>query len=141
MNPQVGHEIPGAEEGAQMMQLTQVQLAQIVSSVVSQALTQYVQQTANNPLIAAASSTAVVQQVQTPIKFDVPIFECDSAASGLTRSQKALCHRYVQHTHFIPIVGVGKRSAYLLVHGDLPRQHPFGTTLRFTGPVPAASRQ
>ena len=22
-----------------------------------------------------------------------------------------------------------------MVHGDLPRQHPFGTTLRFTGPV------
>ena len=35
--------------------------------------------------------------------------------------------RYFQHAHFIPIVG------------DL--QHPFGTTLRFTGPVPADSRQ
>ena len=34
----VGHEVPGAEEGAQMMQLIQVQLAQIVSSAVSQAL-------------------------------------------------------------------------------------------------------
>ena len=49
--------------------------------------------------------------------------------------------RYFQHAHFIPIVGVGKRSEYELVHGDLPRQHPFGTTLRFTGPVPADSRQ
>ena len=49
MNPQVGHEIPGEKEGAQMMQLTQVQLAQIVSSAVSQALTQYVQQTASSP--------------------------------------------------------------------------------------------
>ena len=39
------------------------------------------------------------------------------------------------------IVGVGKRGAYLLVHGDLPRQHSFGTTLGFTGPVPADSRQ
>ena len=29
-----------------------------------------------------------------------------------------------------------------LVHGDLPRQHPVGNTLRFTGgPVPADSRQ
>ena len=28
-----------------------------------------------------------------------------------------------------------------LVDGDLPRQHPLGTTLRFTGPVPADSRQ
>ena len=27
----------------------------------------------------------------------------------------------------------------VLVH--LPRQHPFGTTLSFTGPVPADSRQ
>ena len=49
--------------------------------------------------------------------------------------------RYFQHAHFIPIVGVGKRGAYLLFHGDLPRQHPFGTTLRFTGSVPADSRQ
>ena len=46
-----------------------------------------------------------------------------------------------QHAHFIPIVGVGKRGVYSLVHGDLPRQHPFGTTLRFTGPVPVDSRQ
>ena len=49
--------------------------------------------------------------------------------------------RYFQHAHFIPIVGVGKRGEYYLVHGDLPRQHPFGTTLRSTGPVPADSRQ
>ena len=28
-----------------------------------------------------------------------------------------------------------------MVHGALPRQHSFGTTLRFTGPVPADSRQ
>ena len=49
--------------------------------------------------------------------------------------------RYFQHAHFIPIVGVGKRGEYYLVHGDMPRQHSFGTTLRFTGPVPADSRQ
>ena len=49
--------------------------------------------------------------------------------------------RYFQHANFIPIVGVGKRGTYLEVHGDLPRQHSFGTTLRFTGPVPADSRQ
>ena len=72
VNPQVGHEIPGAEEGAQMMQWTQKQLAQIVSSAASQALTQYVQLIADNPPIAAAASIAAVQQVQTPIKFDVP---------------------------------------------------------------------
>ena len=50
-------------------------------------------------------------------------------------------HQYFQHAHFIPIVGVGKRGAYYLAHGDLPRQQPFGTTSRFTGPVPADSRQ
>ena len=50
-------------------------------------------------------------------------------------------HRYFQHAHFIPIVGVGKRGAYELVHSDLPRQHSFGTTLRFTGPVTADCRQ
>ena len=44
-----------------------------------------------------------------------------------------------QHAHFIPTVGVGKRCAYLLVHGHLSRQHPFGGTSRFTGPVPANS--
>ena len=43
MNPQVGHEISGVEEGAQMMQWTQVELVQIISSAVSQALTQHVQ--------------------------------------------------------------------------------------------------
>ena len=47
-NPQVGHEIQGAEEGAQMMQLTQAQLAQIVTNAVSQALTKDVQQPLNN---------------------------------------------------------------------------------------------
>ena len=44
------------------------------------------------------------------------------------------------NNHFIPRkVGVGKRGAYYLVHGDLPRQHSFGTTLRFIGPVPGES--
>ena len=80
VNPQVGHEIAMAEEGAQMMmQLTQSQLVQIVNSSVSQALTQHAQQTANDqPLAAAASTAAVQQQVQSPIKFDVPVFEGDS---------------------------------------------------------------
>ena len=49
--------------------------------------------------------------------------------------------RYFQHAHFIPIVGVGKRGVHILVHGDLPRQHSFGTTLRFIEPVLADSRQ
>ena len=53
-----------------------------------------------------------------------------------------LYRRYFPHAHFMPIVGVGKKGVYQLVHGDLPRQHSFGTTLRFTdGPVPVDSRQ
>ena len=88
VNTQIGHDIPGAEEGAQMMQLAQVQLAQIASVTVSWALPQHVQQTANNSPIVAIASTAVVQQVQTPIKFEVPVFEGDSATSWLARSQR-----------------------------------------------------
>ena len=48
---------------------------------------------------------------------------------------------YFQHTHFIPIVGVGKRDASSLVHGDAKAAPVTGTTLRFTDPVPADSRQ
>ena len=49
---------------------------------------------------------------------------------------------YVQNANFIQIVGVRKRGAYELVHGDQPRQHSsFGATLRFTGLVPADSWQ
>ena len=50
-------------------------------------------------------------------------------------------HAYFHHAYFIPIVGVGKRGAYQLVLGDLPRKYSLGTTLRFTGPVPADARQ
>ena len=50
-----------------------------------------------------------------------------------------IIRRYFQHAHSVPIVGVGKRGAYQLVHGDPPRQHSFGTTLRFTGPMPAVN--
>ena len=49
--------------------------------------------------------------------------------------------RHFQHAHFIPTVGLGKRGEYQLVHSDLLGQHSFGTTLRFTGPVPADFRQ
>ena len=72
VNPQVGHEILGAEEGAKIMQLAQLQLAQILSNAVIQALTQH------------------VEQVQTSIKFDAFVFEGDSAASWLTWSQRVV---------------------------------------------------
>ena len=88
VNPRVGHEIQGAEEGDQMIQLTQVQLAQIVSSAASQALTQHMQQIMKNSPLAAAASTAAVQQAQTPIKFGVPVFEKDSTSSWLTWIQR-----------------------------------------------------
>ena len=48
------------------------------------------QQTANNAPIAATTSTAAVQHVQAPIKFDVPVSEGDSAASWLTWSQRVV---------------------------------------------------
>ena len=47
----------------------------------------------------------------------------------------------VQHAHFIPIVGVENEGIYYVVHGDLPKQHSFETTLRLTGPKPADAGQ
>ena len=68
----VGHEIRGTDDSAQVVLLTHIQVAQIVSNAVSQALTRQ------------------MQQFQTPIKFDVPTFEGDSTASWLTWSQRVL---------------------------------------------------
>ena len=91
----VGHEIPGANDGAQVVQLTQVEIAQIVSNAVSQALTHQIQQLGDSlPSTTAANhvtqNTSAVQQCQPPIKFDVPAFEGDSTASWLTWSQRVL---------------------------------------------------
>ena len=90
----VGHEIPGAEDGAQVIQLTQVQIAQIVSNAVSQALTHQLQQLGNIPSTAAGNNTThntvAAQQYQTPIKFDIPAFEGDSSTSWSTWSQRVL---------------------------------------------------
>ena len=63
---------PRAGDGAQVVRLTQIQIAQIVRNAVSQALTHQ------------------MQQFQTPIKFDLPAFEGDSTASWLTWSQRVL---------------------------------------------------
>ena len=65
----------------------------------------------------------------------------ENRGTFLGKSSLGRVDRHFQHAHFIPIVGVGKRGEYYLVYGDLPRQHSFGTTLRFTGPVSADSRQ
>ena len=88
---------------------------------------------------------------ETPFSLDLvdlllkkipPLQETISLVSNKAMlSIRYIYRRYFQHAHFIPIVGVGKRGEYQLVHCDLPRQHSFGTTLRFTGPVPADSRQ
>ena len=91
----VGHGIPGADDGAQVVQLTLLQIAQIVSNAVSHALTHQMQQIGNSPPSATAvnhvtQNTTAAQQFQTPIKFDVPAFEGDSTARWLTWSQRVL---------------------------------------------------
>ena len=68
VDPHVGDKNTGPDDGTEMMQLTQVQLAPIVSSAVSQALIQHMQQTGcNPPPITVANhvtqNTAEVQQV------------------------------------------------------------------------------
>ena len=52
----VGHEVPGADDGAQVVQLTQKQIAQIVSNAVSQTLTHEIQQLGNSPPSATAAN-------------------------------------------------------------------------------------
>ena len=48
--------------------------------------------------------------------------------------------RYFQRANYIPIVGVGKRGPYELVHGDTKAAPVTEMALRFTGPVPVDSR-
>ena len=43
VNSLVGHETPGADDGAQVVQLALIQIVQIVSNAVSQALTHQMQ--------------------------------------------------------------------------------------------------
>ena len=74
-----GYEIPKADDGAQVVQLTKIQIAQIVSNAVSQALTHQMQQIGNSPPSATAANqvtqnTTAAQQFQISIKFDVPAF-------------------------------------------------------------------
>ena len=48
--------------------------------------------------------------------------------------------RYFQNAHFIPMVGVGKERRILIGPWGPAKAAPAtGTTLRFTGPVPADS--
>ena len=79
VDPQVGREIPGVDDGAQVVQLTQMRIAQIVSNAVSQTLTHQMQQMGNSPPSGTAANyvpqnTTATQQFQTSIKFDVPVF-------------------------------------------------------------------
>ena len=64
VEPQIGHEIPGAADGAQVVQLTQMQIAQILRNTVSQALTHQIQQIGNIP----SSATAVNYVSQTRLQ-------------------------------------------------------------------------
>ena len=97
VDSQIGHEILGADYGAQMVQLTQLQIPQIVSNAVSHALeqTHQMQQIGQSPPSATAANyvpqtITAAQQVQKSIKFDVPAFEGDSRVSWLTWSQRVL---------------------------------------------------
>ena len=95
IDPQEGHDIPGADDDAQVVQLTQMQNAQIVSNAVSQVLTHNMQQIGNSLSSATAANyvpqnTTAAQQNQTSIKFDLPAFEGHSTASWLTWSQRVL---------------------------------------------------
>ena len=72
-----------------------MQIAQIVSNAVSQALTHQMQHIGNSPPSATAANyvpqnTTAAQQFQTSIKFDVSAFEGNSTASWLTWSQRVL---------------------------------------------------
>ena len=83
----IGDEIPGTDDGAQVVQVTQRQISQIARNAVSQVLTHQMQQIRNSPSSATAANhlthtTTAAQQFQTPIKFDVPAFEGDSTASS-----------------------------------------------------------
>ena len=84
------------DDGAQVVQLAQTQIAQIVSNAVSQTLTHQMQQIRNSSPSATAANhvtqntTTAAQQFQTPIKFDVPAFGGDITASWFTWSQRVL---------------------------------------------------
>ena len=91
VDPHVRHEIPGADDGAQVVQLTQMQIAQIISNAVSQALTHHSQQIGNSPPSATAvncltQNTTAAKQVQTSTKFDVPAVKDDSTSSEVRSS-------------------------------------------------------
>ena len=79
----------GTDYGDPVVKLTQMQIAQVVSIAVSQALTHQMQQIENSPPSATTAAyyvpqnTTTVQQIQTSIRFDVPAFEGDSTASSL----------------------------------------------------------
>ena len=93
MDPQVGHGISRAEEGAHDAVDAGTTRADSINSAVSQVLTQLIQQTGSNPPPATAANhvpqnAAAVQQVQPPSKFGIPAFEGGSAAKWLTQSQR-----------------------------------------------------
>ena len=61
VDPQEGHEIHGADDDAQVVQLTQMQIAQIVSNAVSQALTHKIQKIGSS--LPSATAANYVPQI------------------------------------------------------------------------------
>ena len=68
------------------------------------------------------------------LHFIQPCYVCHSCLHVVVKGEQRIVQ---QSTRINTSSGCGKERRILNVHGDLPRQHPFGTTLRFTGPVPA----
>ena len=96
----------------------------------------FVYLTLTDPLQIQPWSCVLCTKYLGSVKWCTLLIEETSLATGFICSS-----RYFECAHFIPRVDVGKRGAYSLVRGDLRRQHPFGTTLRFTGPMPADYRR
>ena len=83
----------------------------------------------------------LIEQTRTPrvvSRYCTAVFHTRSSSQMFLH---VLTRRYFQHALYVSMMGVGKRGANYLVHGDLPRQHSFENTLRFTGLEPEDSRQ
>ena len=71
-------------------------------------------------VVLATEETTVTQGVRhRPMKESVMVTKEVRRSMGHTAGTFEMLQ-----LPYIPIVGVGNRGAYYLVHGDLPRQHP-----------------
>ena len=106
----------------------------IVAQVVTRKEKQRMLQSGHYPPLQESRTPTQEQSPPTapPGEVPPPTTTCDTAITD--RNEETKGPGYIGP--YVP-----QPSERQLVHGDLPRQHPFGTTLRFTGPVPADSRQ